>query len=400
MSRWLRGAAAGYLALQAGKTVASLRAAAAAPPAVEPADDAIARVVVVQPILSGDPGLEDALRDNLLSLGGARFVWLVDEDDPEAQRVVHRIVRSIGLGDFSAPNLPRTVRSNGLGDPAAPRVEVRVCPPAPDGINPKLAKLRPALDGCADDEVLLVLDDDTRLPRASLGALLGGLERATLATGLPAYLPGRTPWARLVEQFVDNNAALTYLPMAPVTINGMCWAMRVADLRASGGFTPILRNLTDDLAVAGAVQRGGGTICQTASPQWITTTVESPGHYVRLMHRWMLFANLLLRRQPLGTVAAISVLHGTHPNLLWAVLVGSVRSRRPGPLLALLGGRWLLLRVVHRRVYGRSLHAPLASLVSELVQPAHLGHGAVQRTIRWRTRTYRVRSDDDFSPVR
>ncbi|WGY02795.1 glycosyltransferase [Nocardioides sp. QY071] len=399
MSRWGWGAAAGYLALQAGKTVASLRAASAAPPAVPPADPAVAKVVVVQPILSGDPGLEDALRDNLLSLAGARFVWLVDEDDVEARRVAHRIVRSNGSGDFSAPNLARTVRSNGLGD-RLPRVELRLCPPAPDGVNPKLAKLQPALDDCADDEVFLVLDDDTRLPRASLGALLGGLERATLATGLPAYLPGRTPWARLVEQFVDNNAALTYLPMAPVTINGMCWAMRVADLRAIGGFTPILHNLTDDLAVAGAVRRGGGTICQTASPQWITTTVESPGHYVRLMHRWMLFANLLLRRQPLRTVAAISVLHGTHPNLLWAVLAGSVRSRRPGPLVALLSGRWLLLQVVHRRIYGRSLHAPLPSLVSELVQPAHLGHGAVQRTIRWRTRTYRVRSDDDFSPVR
>ncbi|MBM7518429.1 glycosyltransferase [Nocardioides nitrophenolicus] len=375
MSRWRWYAAAGYLALQGGKGVAALRAAAAAPPAVEPPEEAVARVVVVQPILSGDPGLEDALRDNLLSLAGARFVWLVDADDAEAQRVVERI----------GP---------------APRLEVRLCGPAPDGINPKLAKLQPALDDCAGDEVFLVLDDDTRLPRASLGALLGGLDRATLATGLPAYLPGRTPWARLVEQFVDNNAALTYLPMAPVTINGMCWAMRVADLRASGGFTPILRNLTDDLAVAGAVRRAGGTICQTASPQWITTTVESPGHYVRLMHRWMLFADLLLRRQPPGTVAAISVLHGVHPNLLWAVLAGSVRTRRPGPLVALLGGRWLLLRVVQRRVYGRSLHAPLASLVSELAQPAHLGHGAVQRTIRWRTRTYRVRADDDFTPVR
>lgn len=299
---------------------------------------------------------------------------------------------------MSAAKLPLTVRSTGLGD-STTRIEVRLCPPAPDGVNPKLAKLQPALEDCADDEVFLVLDDDTRLPRTSLGALLGGLDRATLATGLPAYLPGRTPWARLVEQFVDNNAALTYLPMAPVTINGMCWAMRVVDLRAVGGFTPILRNLTDDLAVAGAVQRGGGTICQTASPQWITTTVDSPGHYVRLLHRWMLFADLLLRRQSLGTVAAISVLHGTHPALLWTVLVGSARARRPGPLVALLGGRWLLLQVVHRRVYGRSLHAPLPSLVSELVQPAHLGHGAVQRTIRWRTRTYRVRADDDFSPV-
>lgn len=368
-------AALGYLGLQAAKAAITLRTASRAPAAVDPGDEAIRKVVVVQPILSGDPGLEDALRDNLLALDGARFCWLVDEDDLEAQRVVARI----GHVD---------------------RVEVMLCPPTPDGTNPKLAKLQPALDRAADDEVLLVLDDDTRLPRASLGALLGGLESATLATGLPAYLPGSTPWAQLVEQFVDNNAAMTYLTLAPVTINGMTWAMRVADLRALGGFTPILRNLTDDLAVAGAVLRSGGTICQTASPQWITTTVDSPGQYVRLLHRWMLFANLLLRRQPVRTVAAISVLHGTHPNLLWAVVVGSVRERRPGPLLAVLGGRALLLRLVQRRIYGRALHRPGVSLASELVQPLHLGHGAVQRTIRWRTHTYRVVADDDFREVR
>ena len=368
-------AGVGYLALQAGKAAVTLRAASRAPAATAPTDEAIAKVVVVQPILSGDPGLEDALRDNLLSLDGARFCWLVDEDDAEAQRVVDRIG-------------------------AVDRVEVVLCPPAPDGVNPKLAKLQPALDAAVPDEVFLVLDDDTRLPRESLGALLAGLERATLATGLPAYLPGGTVWAQLVEQFVDNNAAMTYLTLDPVTINGMTWAMRVGDLRELGGFTPVLRNLTDDLAVAGAVLRSGGTICQTASPQWITTTVAGPGPYVRLLHRWMLFASLLLRRQPLRTVAAISVLHGTHPNLLWATVVGSVRTRRPAFLLAVLCGRALLLRHVQRRVYGRPLHRPAVSLVSELVQPAHLGHGAVQRTIRWRTRTYRVRSDDDFSPVR
>lgn len=373
-------AAVGYLGLQAAKAAITLRTASRAPAAVDPADEAIGKVVVVQPILSGDPGLEDALRDNLLALDGARFVWLVDEDDPEARRVVAQIVRS--------------------NDPSTPRVEVMLCPPAPDGINPKLAKLQPALDEAADDEVLLVLDDDTRLPRASLGALLGGLETHTLATGLPAYLPGATPWAQLVEQFVDNNAAMTYLTLDPVTINGMTWAMRVGDLRALGGFTPILRNLTDDLAVAGAVLRSGGTICQTASPQWITTTVDSPNAYVRLLHRWMLFANLLLRRQPVRTVAAISLLHGTHPNLLWAVLVGTFRERRPRLLLGVLGGRMLLLRLVQRRIYGRSLHRPGLSLASELVQPLHLGHGAAQRTIRWRTRTYRVVADDDFREVR
>lgn len=388
MSRRATDAAAlGYLALQSGKAVATLRAAARAPAAVEPTDAEVARVVVVQPILSGDPGLEDALRDNLISLAGARVCWLVDEDDAEARRIVGRLAEQLG-------------RSVDGGLDGGTRLDVVLCAPAPDGVNPKLAKLQPALDAADDAEVFLVLDDDTRLPRASLGALLGGLDRATLATGLPGYLPGRTVWARLVEQFVDNNAAMTYLPMAPVTINGMTWAMRVADLRALGGLTPVLRHLTDDLAVAGAVLGSGGTICQTASPQWITTSVDGPGHYVRLMHRWMLFANLLLRRQPLTTVARISVLHGTHPSLLWAVLVGSVRERRAAPLLAVLTGRALLLRHLQRRIHGRPLHRPALSLVSELVQPLHLGHGAVQRTIRWRTRTYRVRSDDDFTPVR
>ena len=98
-------------------------------------------------------------------------------------------------------------------------------------------------------------------------------------------------------------------------------------------------------------------------------------------------------------MAQISVLHGTHPNLLWAVVVGSVRERRLLPLLLVLGGRALLLRHLQRRIHGRVLHRPVLSVVSELAQPVHLAHGAVQRTIRWRTRTYRVRSDDDFSPV-
>lgn len=385
----LTAAAVGYLALQSAKAAAALRGARRAPAAraVPPAERA--GVVVVQPILSGDPGLADALRDNLLELAGARFLWLVDDDDPEAQRVTADLAAQLAAARAHA-------------DEDTTRLEVLTCGCAPPGVNPKLDKLQRALDhlaGAPDETVLLVLDDDTRLPASSLGALLGGLERATLATGLPGYLPGRTLEARLVEQFVDNNAAMTYLPMRPVTINGMTWAMRIADLRALGGFTPLLRHLTDDLAVAGAVLASGGTICQTASPQWITTTVTTPGAYLRLMHRWMLFASLLLRRQPPATVAAISTLHGLHPGLLATVLVLAVRERRPGVALLVLGWRACLLRGLQRRIHGRALHRPVVSVAAELVQPLHLLHGTLQRTIRWRSRTYRVRADDDFSPA-
>ncbi|WP_206050892.1 glycosyltransferase [Nocardioides speluncae] len=357
-------AGAAYLALLGGKTVATLRGARQAPAPRAPSDEELGRVVVAQPILSGDPGLRDALADNLRELAGAWLVWLVDDDDPEAQRIAAEL--------------------------ADHHVLVISCPPAPDGVNPKLWKLRRALEKCGDNDVFVVLDDDTRLPAASLGALLDGLEDGMVATGLPAYLPSETLWARLVEQFVDNNAALTYLSLPPVTLNGMTYALRVRDLRALGGFEPVQRSLTDDLAVAGLVHGAGGRIVQTASPQWIATTVDGPEQYARIMHRWFLFATILLKRQPPGMVAAISGLHGTPPLLLWAVLAGSVRSRKPWPALVVLGVRAATLAGVQKRIYGRSLHRPVTSLVAELTQPVHLTHASVRRTITWRTRRYRV----------
>lgn len=381
-------AALGYVALQGTKTALALRTARRVPTGREPDPDEVRRVVVLQPVLAGDPDLEDALRDNLLSMPRARFVWLVDDDDPEARAVTARLRE-------------QAARSG----PDAPRVEVVSCAPAPEGVNPKLVKLQQALAGCADDEVVLVLDDDTRLPAASLGALLDGLEGtggrppATVATGLPGYLPGTSVWARAVEQFVVANAATTYLTLPPVTLNGMTWAARVGDLRALGGFTPVLGHLTDDLAVARLVLDAGGTICQTAAPQWTRTTVESGARYVALMHRWMLFATLLLRRQPPRTAGAIALLHGVHPTLLAAVLLDAVRRRRPGTAAAVLLARAALLRLVQRRLHGRALDRPLLSVAVELAQPLHLVHGATRRTITWRTRRYRVRADDDFAPA-
>jgi ceramide glucosyltransferase len=365
-ARW---AAAAYLALLAGKGVAALRGARRAPAAREPSSAELHTVLVAQPVLSGDPGLAAALADNARELAGASFCWLVDEDDPEGQRVCSSLA-----ADFA-------------------RVDVVLCPPVPDGVNPKLWKLQVALDSAADDTVLLVLDDDTRLPRGGLGALLDGLERATVATGLPTYLPADGPWGRLVEQFVANNAALTYLPLPPITLNGMTWAARAGALRRLGGFTPVMRSLTDDLAVAGMVRQAGEVIAQTASPQWITTTVPDAASYVRIMHRWFLFATLLLRRQRLPMTTAVTVLHGVPPLLLWVALLD------PPSALLVLGVRAGVLAAVQRRIHGKVLHRPAASVAAELAQPLHLVHATLRRTIVWRSRRYRVDSETDFRPV-
>jgi hypothetical protein len=48
----------------------------------------------------------------------------------------------------------------------------------------------------------------------------------------------------MVGQFVNNNAALTYLSLlpvlAPVTLNGMAYAIKEADLTRLGVFTPLV----------------------------------------------------------------------------------------------------------------------------------------------------------------
>jgi len=49
---------------------------------------------VVQPILSGDPRLENDLLANLQQTEAVEFYWLIDQSDPEAQRVADKICQN------------------------------------------------------------------------------------------------------------------------------------------------------------------------------------------------------------------------------------------------------------------------------------------------------------------
>ena len=50
---------------------------------------------VVQPILSGDPRLENDLLANLQQTEAVEFYWLIDQSDPEAQRVADKICQNL-----------------------------------------------------------------------------------------------------------------------------------------------------------------------------------------------------------------------------------------------------------------------------------------------------------------
>lgn len=401
--------AGAYLAILLGKTTLALRYAARYPrlrPRPRQASSGVdlSAAAIVQPILSGDPDLPAALADNLAALPDARFLWLIDDDDEEDAAIVS------------------TLRD---AHPAH-RIETIVCAAAADGVNPKLFKLELARSEVMRSEVtsgaFVVVDDDTRLTREGLAALLEALDTHTIATGLPCYLDRRRDLpSRLLAEFVNNNAALTYLPLLafaePTTINGMTYAMTPACLDAIGGFTPLIGHLADDLAVARRVILTGGTIRQTPFPQFVATSVRDLRHYRALMHRWFLFALLLLREQSAGWTLAITLLHGLPPLLLWTLFLWTVLLAAPVsiastvwipsaawiqsavPLLFVLPIRAAVLIAVQRRLTGRSRHSPVLSIVSELLQPLHLLHALVSRRIVWRTRRYLVRANDDFRAV-
>lgn len=340
-------------------------------------------VTICQPILSGDPDLEAALDHNLNALPDAKFLWLIDEVDEQASRVTARLIQR------------------------HPAMSIRVlrCANPPNGINPKLFKLEAARPVVASG-ILLVLDDDTRLEQSGLNALTAGLAHAELVTGLPYYRSATNVVGNLLTQFVNNNAALTYLPLLnlspPVSINGMCYALKTDTLEDMQGFSPLLRHLTDDLAVADAVRESGGQIVQTPFPQEIATTIVSFKQYMAQMHRWYLFALLLMRRRGMFLNALMVLFYALPPLLLWMGAVQALTSHRVAPVALLLGtliARGLLLSSLQRHLTGHSRHHPALSIISELLQPVHLIHALLVRSIRWRTRHYRVYDNDRFVSI-
>jgi ceramide glucosyltransferase len=345
------------------------------------ATDWMQSVTVLQPILSGDAQLDAVLRDTVRALPDATFLWLIDEDDAVAQT--------------TASDIQRTQLSTAI--------HVRQFNAAPPGVNPKMYKVAAAL-GDVTTPITLVLDDDARLSQHSLRQLVAELATADLVTALPFYRDASMALSeRLLAQFVNNNAALTYLAMlplmAPVSINGMCYAMRTDFARADDALSPVLPQLADDLALAQLFRSRGARIRQSTAPVEMETATPTLARYRQQMHRWFLFATLLVQQQTLRTQLLIATLYALPPLLLAAVLVGaplSADTRIWGVAVAVLVCRALALTMIQRNLTGQSRHRVVLSVASELLQPLHLLHALLNRTIIWRTRRYRVRDNHDF----
>ncbi len=340
-------------------------------------------VTVIQPILSGDPSLQQMLEKNLLFNPNARFLWLIDQEDEEARLITDQLQKA-------NPNH---------------QIQIVACPDCPNGINPKLFKLVRGVQLIIEGKVI-ILDDDTTLPAQTLSALLQGLETNDLVTVLPYYLSSKGFWSLLVNQFVNSNSAMTYLSqaqlMGAVTINGMCYAMDREMIRRLNDFENIQEELTDDYALATLLKNIKWKICQISQPVFVHTSIKNRSHYVSLMHRWFVFSTILWRSESFINRSLIGFLYAGPPLLLLSTicLLPSVGSF----YLVVLFGFLLLVRsmfliMLNRTLTGKSHHHFPGSAISELLQPLHLLHACLHRSIRWRSRKYRVSAKGKFIEV-
>ncbi len=333
-----------------------------------------ASVTVLQPILAGDPALAATLAHGPDHARAARFVWLVDTDDPEGRAVAARLAEG---------------RHN---------VQVVEGRPPQDGENPKTLKL---IRGAAHAEtaVVAVLDDDTTLGPGGLETLAA---IARVAGGLVTALPvwGRRPQTAaeaLVAGFVDGQGASAYLAMARLgrnrTINGMAYAVDAEALTQAGGFAAMGHSVTDDWAIARLFARHARPIVQTAVPARVAVTLGGPVAALRLLRRWTVFAHRYVAGNLDGAMVGLVLLPAVLP------LPGLILAGFAGPVavilwLALLSGRAALhLRLV--RAVGGAGTAPVWAIVAADLALPLLSVAAALRPnrIRWRSRRMRLTAD-------
>jgi len=351
-------------------------------------------VTIVQPILSGDPLLEQCLEHNL-HFSEVSFLWLIDEDDAEAQRIAQILQTKYST------------------------IQVLPCPPAPQDLNPKAYKLQLALDHVRT-EYLAIVDDDTKLSKEGLTQALYSLKssNATIVTGLPYYSSGDNLWSILVAHFVNNNSIVTYLPllnfMEPLSINGMFYVMARGRLEPLGSFKTIWNQLSDDFAMAKLVKHNGGKIIQTPTTHAVQTSVKDSKHYSQLMHRWFLFAQTQVLEQNLAIRVLLIFMLAVPPLLLWMIVVTGIYSLIVAMLNLSLASlllsiiclgvfaivRHFILNYLHRQFLTEQpkFSIPL-SLLAELLQPFHMIHALFQKHIVWRSRKIRLEDDGRFSYI-
>jgi ceramide glucosyltransferase len=347
-------------------------------------------VSILQPILSGDSTMAAGLEQNLTmqTCYPLEFLWLVDEDDAEAQEICQNL----------------------LYDHPEKRAHLILVPLPGPRQNPKMVKL---IAGArqAIGEVLCILDDDTRLSDHSLETCLPSLDQpgVGLAFGLPYYVSFGNFWSQLVAYFVNSHSLMNYIPYAmltePVTINGMFYAIRREVLGKIGGFDGLENILADDFAIAKRMRDQGYRLAQTPLRHAISTWVAAPHKYFSLIQRWFIFPRESIMRHLSGRERLIFYSMALFPVFFpWIALLVFIIVPKLWPVTLLYFLYSYLIFAHFNRAYLNQAspwsHSYLVTLISLLLPFQVVAALFAGQRINWRGHIMQAQPGGSFQFVR
>ena len=237
------------------------------------------KYTVLQPILSGDPRLEEDLIANLKNTTDMKFIWLVDKSDKVAINTVENILKDKNYSN---------------------RIEVYYLDDVPQELNPKIFKLAQVVDKIKT-EYSIILDDDAVIDRKKLDELSVYEKDKSewIATGIPFNYNIKGFYSKLISAFINSNSIFSYFSMSFLnenkTINGMFYILRTDILKKYSAFDEIKYWLCDDLALATYLLSKKVKIIQSTIFCNVRNTVPSLRRYILLMKRWLLFSNVYMK---------------------------------------------------------------------------------------------------------
>ena len=237
------------------------------------------KYTVLQPILSGDPRLEEDLTANLKNTTDMKFIWLVDKSDKVAINTVKNILKDKNYSN---------------------RIEVYYLDDVPQELNPKIFKLAQVVNKIKT-EYSIILDDDAVIDRKKLDELSVYEKDKSewIATGIPFNYNIKGFYSKLISAFINSNSIFSYFSMSFLnenkTINGMFYILRTDILKKYSAFEEIKYWLCDDLALATYLLSKKVKVIQSTIFCNVRNTVPSLKRYILLMKRWLLFSNVYMK---------------------------------------------------------------------------------------------------------
>ena len=237
------------------------------------------KYTIVQPILSGDPRLEEDLTANLKNTIDMKFIWLVDKSDKTAIQTVEKILKNKNYSN---------------------RIEIYYLDDVPQEVNPKIFKLEQVVDKIKT-EYTIILDDDSVIDRKRLDELSIYEKDKTewIATGIPFNYNIKGFYSKLISAFINSNSIFSYFSLSFLkenkTINGMFYILRTDILKKYSTFENIKYWLCDDLALATYLLSKDVKIIQSTIFCNVRNTVPNFKRYILLMKRWLLFSNVYMK---------------------------------------------------------------------------------------------------------